>query len=220
MIDDISISLKVGDSSLAEELRVFIAEDSLLRLSDENIPCPEEIIITDDPKYLAKTGEILIGIKCLEEKSFKVADSSVDSVIKATKNAYCYWQTAKMNRASVNPFAKDDNGLAQLAEHFSNIKNDSAGDSSNLFESLVEDMPIGLVLVDGEGVVNKLNKKAQEFFKGSDVNPLSRLAEIGLPDDMYSFLSDKDETKEVFVLGNFVKLKKFKVKATTVLVFY
>ncbi|MCM8538274.1 MAG: hypothetical protein NE334_20195 [Lentisphaeraceae bacterium] len=216
MIDDISISLKVDDSSLAEELLNFIAEDSLLRLSDENIPYPEEIIITDDPTYLAKTGEILIGINCLEEESFKVADNSVDSVIKATKSAYCYWQTAMVNRASVNPFSKDDNGLAQLAEHFSNIKNSS---SIDLFEELVEDMPIGLVLIDDAGVVEKLNKKAQKFFQGLDVNPLARLAEVGLPDDLYSFLSDIEETKEVFALGSFIKLKKFKVQTKTVLVF-
>ena len=54
-----------------------------------------------------------------------------------------------------------------------------------------------------------LNEKAQDFFKGSDVNPKGKLAEIALPGDFNELLTDKvQDPHEAIVNGSMITPQK------------
>ena len=48
-----------------------------------------------------------------------------------------------------------------------------------------------MIVIDPNGIVSMMNDKANDFFKGFDVNPMNKLAEIGLPDEFNDLLTDK-----------------------------
>ena len=98
--------------------------------------------------------------------------------------------------------------------------------SAAVCQSIVQDMPIAMVVIDSKGSVVLMNEKAQDFFKGSDVNPQGKLAEIALPYEFNELLTDKvQEPYEAVVNGSRITLKKFTVpvgnhNSATVLLFY
>ena len=87
-------------------------------------------------------------------------------------------------------------------------------------------MPIAMLAVSQQGVVEMMNDKAHKFFQGYDVNPMNKLAEIGLPEEFNELISDKvEDPYQVMIGGTQITLKKFQVAIetgsfATVILFY
>ena len=225
MIDRISISIEVSDDRLRSSLLLLFEKESELCLSEENIPYPEEIIITDESSYIQKTGEIFIAVGFEMDSAYTCTSKDPEEILSATKRAVCYWDTANMNRTSVNSFITHHGLLEEIAGKLLDSIHGSDL-STEVCKAIVSDMPISLILIDGSGYISMMNNQAQDFFKGYDVKPLSRLAEIVLPDELNDFLSEEAESPtEIFLEGRKLTLKKFKVSVSdkapsTAILFY
>ena len=225
MIEKISISLDISDLALKSSLLPLIEREALLNLSMEGIPYPEEIILTDNPSYNAKTGELVVGVGCGSDAYFNNVQNKPEEIVDALRKAVCYWETASMNRTSVKSFKENSSLLEELASKILKSASDKKL-SSSICQTIVKDMPIAMILVNDQGTVEMMNNKAHKFFQGYDVPPMNKLAEICLPEEFNELLSGKvKDPYEVIVGGSQITLKKFKVVTktgtpATVLLFY
>jgi hypothetical protein len=225
MIDRISIGLDISDGQLRQQLCAFIDQDSLLCLSNEQIPYPEEIIVSDNSSYTSKTGEVLIAVGFKSELAFAQVEGNFAEITQACRRATCYWETASTNRSSVDSWNRNKNVLEELASKLLDTIKDKES-PSNICKAIVSDMPIAMILIDSAGYVSMLNSKAQLYFQGFDVSPLSRLAEVVLPDEFNCFLNEsQQESCEIVLNGNIITLQKFSIpiannEFTRVLLFY
>lgn len=225
MIEKISISLDLSDKALKSTLLPLINREGLLNLSVEGIPYPEEIILTDNPEYSAKTGELVVAVGCKPYSCFSQVNKDPEEIVVALRRTVCYWETASMNRTSVNSLETYNGLLEELASKILKSASEKKFTSS-ICQSIVKDMPIAMLVINEHGVVEMMNSKAQTFFQGYDVNPMNKLAEIGLPEEFNELLSGRvEDPYEAIIGGSQITLKKFQVatktgSSATVLLFY
>lgn len=199
----INIFIEIADQLLKKQLSQVISDDwayhwhIINKEINQLSPTDTDIAVIDNPanqKFLdKKTVKILLSRQKSSSNGFFVTLSTTDpiDIFTEIKRAYSHRQIIIQNREALVPQLENSINLATIAQSLS-AKVTQLIRQSEMRIALVDQMPVGVIGVDDEGIIVLANPKAIEILGVEDLPIWGMPAENLLTFKINSFISSPD----------------------------
>lgn len=206
MAGKVNIYIAVSDAKLKERLYQLITDDWTVPwnfvTSETNRMNPDhtDLAVLDDESILKtlddKVINIFIGKPGDEAPFFTCLDSDdPERIYTELKRAYSYKEITIQNRESLYPEIKKTESLESIAQSLSTRVNQLMR-QAEMRIALVDQLPVGVLGIDDEGVVVLINPKAIEYLDLENVPVWGMHLSNLLSEDVWKFLND-DSSKSM-----------------------
>lgn len=219
-MNKINIYIHLNDESLRTQLIELLSADWALRWNvvtedyARNYPEAVKIAVTDSlPETAAiapsKTLVIFCGDPGRDFPCFScLSESTPEQIFSALKRANTYLDISQQNQEAMYKPDSGDEALETVAQSLS-AKIHQLIKQSEMRIALVDQLPVGVLGVDDEGIIVLANPKAIEELSAEDTPIWGMPAQLMLGDDVASFIKKKEENETYMVrYGKKLKVRK------------
>ena len=218
MSEKIATLIKVSGEGLRNEIQESLLSDQLLAvLSDNPHNAREFITVTDDPDYNILGNELVIFTGNTKRNDFfATVNTNCTDISRAVKRGYFHWETVNMNRAACQSVQTHKDtleeiayGLSHTAKHNKHLR--------NIKMSLPDVLPVGVMVIEGDGNIVYANREFHKLCQGSDIKPTGKRYTAVLPDPVVQLLKTSDQESCLAIInGNEVSVRKAPLKPASI----